>query len=250
MKVIIQGMAVEYADEGKGRVALFLHGWKDNLHTFDDITSLLSPSLRVIRVDLPGFGESETPATKWALVDYVRFVKALIDKLNINTDVLVGHSLGGRIVVKGVASKGLEVKKIVLISSAGVAQRKTLRNFFFIIVAKVGRVLTSVPPLSFLRQWLRRILYESIGSDYLGAGALRDTFLNIIKENLTSVAKTITMPALIIWGSGDTETPVIDGRRLQSFIRDSSLHILPGAGHFVHKDKPEEVAELIREFTK
>lgn len=250
MKVIVQEIAVEYTDEGKGPIALFLHGWKDNIHTFDSITSLLSSSLRVIRIDLPGFGESETPATKWALVDYVRFVRAFIDKLNIKPDVLVGHSLGGRIVIKGVASKGLEAKKIVLISSAGVAQRKTLRNFFFIIVAKVGRVLTSVPPFSFLRQWLRRSLYESIGSDYLGAGALRDTFLNIIKENLTSVAKTITLPTLIIWGSDDTETPVIDGRRLQSFIRGSSLHILPGAGHFVHKERPKEVAELIREFSK
>ena len=248
MKVIVQGIAVEYTDEGNGPIALFLHGWKDNLHTFDSIAPLLSSSLRVIRIDLPGFGESETPATKWALVDYVRFVQAFIDKLNIKPDILAGHSLGGRIVIKGIATKGLEAEKIVLISSAGVAQRKTLRNFFFIIVAKIGRALTSIPPLNRLRQNLRRGLYDSLGSDYLGAGALRDTFLNIIKENLTSAAKTITMPTLIIWGSDDTETPTIDGRRLQSFIRGSSLRVLSGAGHFVHKEKPEEVAELIREF--
>ena len=59
MKIIVKNLAIEYRDEGTGPVALFLHGWKDNLHTFDPLMPFLSDKLRIIRLDLPGFGESE-----------------------------------------------------------------------------------------------------------------------------------------------------------------------------------------------
>ena len=55
MKIIVQNLAINYKDEGDGSVALFLHGWQDNLHTFDSLIPFLFLKKRIIRFDLLGF---------------------------------------------------------------------------------------------------------------------------------------------------------------------------------------------------
>lgn len=249
MKTIVDGLAVEYDDCGSGPAIVMLHGWKDNLRTFDGVTGLLSDSFRVIRVDLPGFGRSDAPPADWALDDYIEFVKDFLAKLNAGPNVfLIGHSFGGRIIIKGVATQILDARKIILISSAGVARRKTLKRFILAALAKIGRIIASIPPISLWKQKLRRKLYEALGSDYFRAGELGGTFVNIIAEDLSAVAGNIKVPAQIIWGAEDDTTPIEEGKRLNRLIHGSEFRVIDGAGHFVHKERPEEVAKLIRGF--
>lgn len=248
MKIIVQNLAAEYQDDGVGNIILFLHGWQDNLHTFDALASFLSSTHRIIRLDLPGFGQTEAPKETWDLDDYVKFVNHFIQKLNINVDAIVGHSFGGRIVIKGEATKKFRLRNIILICSAGVAAKHTFRNTALKIIAKAVGVITYTPPFIFWREALRKKMYESIGSDYLNAGILKKTFLKIISEDLSSSAEKITTPTLLIWGSNDIQTPLSEGKKLSYLIHDSKLEIVQGAGHFVHKEQPRIVATLIQEF--
>lgn len=248
MKIIVQNLAIEYLDEGTGKVLLFLHGWQDNFHTFDSLASLLSPTRRIIRLDLPGFGKSEAPKGAWNLDNYIQFIKDFIEKLDIQVHAFVGHSFGGRIAIKGEATKNLQAQKIILIGSAGIAKNRTFRNSFFKLLAKIGGLITYLPPLVFWREGLRKRMYSFIGSDYLNAGVLKETFLKIISEDLSASAKKITTPTLLIWGESDTETPLSDGKQLAGMIADSKLKVINGAGHFVHKEKSQEVAKLVQEF--
>lgn len=248
MKIIIKNIAIEYSDEGEGLAILFLHGWKDNLHTFDFLAQILSEQWRIIRIDLPGFGGSELPLTTWNLDDYVQFVKDFIDKLNISVNVLAGHSFGGRIAIKAVTTKIIEPKKLILIASAGIAKTQTIRNYFFYIFAKAGKVITLLPPFIFWRKQLREKLYKIAGSDYLRSGSLKSTFLNVIKEDLSVYASKITIPCLLIWGDQDTETPLNEGEKLSKIIPNSQLQIITGAGHHVHQQNPQKVVELISNF--
>ena len=248
MKIIVQNLATEYLDEGTGKVVLFLHGWQDNLHTFDSLVSLLPPTLRIIRLDLPGFGKSEVPKETWDLNNYVQFVKDFIQKLDIKVYAFIGHSFGGRIVIKGEATKNLQAQKIILIGSAGMTKNRTFHNSFFKLLAKIGGLITYVPPLIFWREGLRKRMYSFIGSDYLNTGELKETFLKIISDDLSASAKNITIPALLIWGVNDTETPLADGKKLSQLIRGSDLKVFNETGHFVHREKSQEVARLIQEF--
>ena len=248
MKIIVQNLATEYLDEGTGKVVLFLHGWQDNLHTFDSLASHLSPTRRVIRLDLPGFGKSEVPKESWNLDNYVQFVKEFIEKLDIKVYALVGHSFGGRIAIKGEATKNLQAQKIILIGSAGIAKSRTFRNSTLKLLAKIGGLITYIPPLIFWRGGLRKRMYSFIGSDYLNTGKLKETFLKIISEDLSASARKITTPTLLIWGESDTETPLSDGKQLAGLIADSKLKVISEAGHFVHKEKLQEVAKLVQEF--
>lgn len=248
MKIIVQNLAIEYQDEGTGPAMLFLHGWQDNLHTFDSLVPLLAPAWRMVRLDLPGFGKSEVPKEDWNLDKYIQFVKDFIQKLNLQVSVLVGHSFGGRIVIKGIATKNLQANKIILIGSAGISKNRKFRKLTLKIIAKVGGLVTYIPPLNFWREKIRKKMYSQIGSDYLEAGALKETFLKIIEEDLGLAAKNITKPTLLIWGSNDMETPLTDGEQLVKLIYGSKLKVINKAGHFVHQEKPQEVAGIIQEF--
>jgi len=248
MKTIVNGLAVEYMDQGKGPIAIMMHGWKDDLHTFDAIVPVLADRHRIIRPDLPGFGGSDMPKEAWHLDDYAKFVKAFADKLGVNADVLIGHSLGGRITIKATASSVVKPQRIVLIASAGIAKRTTARNIVLRGIAKTGKAATAIWPLSIFRHPLRRKLYENIGSDYFAAGALKETFLNVVGEDLQSAASQITIPALLIWGNDDMTTPLQDGKRLQTLIKGSRLEVVEGAGHFVHMEHSNRVARAIEQF--
>ncbi|MCE9541285.1 alpha/beta hydrolase [Candidatus Kaiserbacteria bacterium] len=247
MKVIVNGVATEYADDGTGPVILMLHGWKDSLHSFDPLIPVLTQAYRVVRLDMPGFGGTEMPPKNWVLGDYVDFVGGFISKLKLDVHTLAGHSFGGRVAIKGVADGMFTPAKLVLIASAGVAERNTLRNKSLKVLAKVGKLATLPLPKS-VKNKLRNRLYKNIQSDYTNAGTLKDTFVNVISENLSGAAKEVTVPALLIWGSADTETTLEEGVRLGGLIKNSRLELIQAAGHFVHREHPDTVARLIGDF--
>lgn len=247
MKILVQGLATEYADEGTGPVVLMLHGWKDTLYTFDAITRQLADQYRIVRLDMPGFGATEIPDPSWRLDDYVDFVEDFIEKLNLHVDTLVGHSFGGRVIIKGVSRNVFAPRRVVLIAAAGVAERKAGRGTALKIVAKIGKFATSPLPRG-VRQKLRHRLYKTVGSDYHASGRLKDIFLNVVQENLALDASAITIPTLLVWGAEDSQTPLSEGEKLRHLIRGSQLETIRGASHFVHQEHPEKVASLIRSF--
>ncbi len=250
MKVIVNNLAVNYTDRGKGKPFLLLHGWGDNLHTFDLLVKELGSEYRFIALDLPGFGESEIPKETWEIADYIDFTAAFCNKIEVTPEVIVGHSFGGRVAIKGIANGGLKADRLVLIGSAGIAKSKSIKNIFVTFGAKIFKYVTFIPPLYFYRDQLRRKMYQMIGSDYLEAGAMKDIFLATIHEDLQQYAAKIKVPTLIIWGENDSATPLADGMKLNSLIKDSKLEIISGATHFVHQEQPKRVVEIIKDFLK
>lgn len=248
MKVIVNNLAIEYEDEGSGPTLLFLHGWQDDLHTFDLITTRLSRSFRIVRVDLPGFGKSDLPKETWAISNYVNFVESFIKKLNLSIYTIVGHSFGGRIILKGVGENILETERNILLASAGIIKSTSLKNKCLQICSKIIKPLLFIPPFSFWREKIRTRFYTKIGSDYMKTGNLKDTFIQIIGEDLEDYAKKINNKTLLIYGEKDESTPVSDGERLQKNIKNSELYIIKDAGHFVHQEKLEKVVELMGNF--
>lgn len=248
MKVVVNNMVVWYEDVGNGPILLCLHGWQDNLHSFDGLIRELD-GFRIIRLDLPGFGQSDDPFTSWVLDDYVSFINDFILAIKVKPNFLLGHSFGGRIITKGQATNKFSTEKVVLIGSAGLYKGGTARNILIKAASKIGKFITYIPPLIFFRKNIKNYFYKKIGSDYLGAkDFLRQTFLNIIQEDLEEYFRLIMVPTLIIWGREDSQTPLKDGEFINSLIKESTLKVVDDASHFVHKEKPELVANYIKDF--
>ena len=82
MQVIVNGLVTNYQKSGTGPVVLLLHGWGDNLSTFDGLVKELKLTYTVLRLDLPGFGGTDTPGETFNLELYARFVKEFLNKIN------------------------------------------------------------------------------------------------------------------------------------------------------------------------
>lgn len=249
MQTVVNGQLLSYTDEGKGSVILILHGWGSSGQSFEDLASYLSKRHRVIRLDFPGFGGSPQPSTDWGVAEYASCVRDFITKLGVKIDILVGHSFGGRVIIKGIAEGKLSPKKVILIGSAGVKPKPSTKKRLIRAAAKIGKVMNFVPGASKLRDNLRHKLYNIAGStDYIEAGEMQRIFINTIDEDLLPLVHKIKQPTLMIWGEDDASTPVSDAHSIKAELSDANLVVIPGAAHFVYLDKPDEVREAISKF--
>lgn len=252
MNIVVNGVLAHYETTGDAKkpVALLLHGWAADIKSFAGLAAHLQKRYFVVRLDLPGFGGSERPPADWHIADYANFARDFAAKAGIAAvDLLVGHSFGGRIAIKAVATGVLTPKKIVLLGSGGIRHSNDARNRLYKIVAKTGKFVTALPGLRQFRGKLRQALYASAGStDYINSGEMKQVFLHSINEDLRGDAAKITIPALLVWGEKDDQTPPSDGTILAAAIAGSSLHVITGAGHYVQLDAPSEVAALIDRF--
>lgn len=250
MQAIIQNLSVHYTDMGSGKAILFLHGWGASGANFAELAAKFAQQYRVVSVDLPGFGGSEQPQDDWHVGDYAMFVVALLEKLGIEKPyAIIGHSFGGRVALRGVATGVLQADKLVLIGAAGVKHSTSARNTAIKAVAKTGKAVLSFPGLKKVSARARKKLYAVVGSqDYVQSGTMKQIFLNTIDEDLSEFARDIHMPTLLVWGSEDDQAPLADGKFYHEHIAGSRLKIAASAGHFVHHDEPIQVMRWIREF--
>lgn len=243
LHLIVDDLDTAYTDRGSGPLLLFLHGWGADASSFNTLMEQFS-TCRCISLSFPGFGRSERPRTPWGVFEYAEFIRDFLAKLNIKPDIIIAHSFGGRVAVKGIGAGILNPKKLVLVASAGVAQ-KSARTYLVGKVARVVKTITAIPPLSFLQKHLKRLAGSR---DYTNAGAMRETFVKVVNENLEKDAGKITTPTLLVWGEKDAETPLAEAHTLRERIRGSRLEIIPNTGHFVFQEQPSVVAEKIKSF--
>ncbi len=248
MKVIVKNIVTEYSDHGEGDVILMLHGWQSEGSSFNEITSILSQKYRVVTLDLPGFGKTDTPSKPWSVKDYAVFTSLFIEKTNISPKALIGHSFGGRIIIKGISHGFFTSEKIILISSAGVTSKNKNKIYILKIAAKIAKTILVIPPLSFFGERIKKRTYKILQSDYYSSGVMRETMSIVVAEDLSEYAKKIKLPTLLIWGEKDNQTPVNDGKKLAQLIDSSKLVVINDKGHFVHKEEPLQVASIIKEF--
>ena len=123
MDFIFDGIKINYTDCGSGTPVVFLHGWGADIHSFDFVRPHLD-KFRMICIDLPGHGESQEPSRVYSINDFSSCVVSLLESIGVNRPVLVGHSNGGRVIIK-MLSQGFCAEKVVLIDSAGVIPKRS-----------------------------------------------------------------------------------------------------------------------------
>lgn len=248
MQVIVDSLLTHYQDEGEGRLLVLLHGWGDSAKGLRAVSDALKRGCRVISLDLPGFGGSQKPPRAWGLDDYAIFVQHFLQKIQAPAVwSFLGHSNGGAIIIRGTASGALESERMVLLASAGIRAVAKGRKLALRILAKTAKVITAPLPHS-LTQKLRARAYSKVGSDLLVVEGMQETFKKVVSQDVRADAAQLRLPVLLLYGEADDATPVWFGQQFHELMADSTLVVLPGAGHFLHLDRPEEVVRRIQEF--
>lgn len=245
-QAVINGLLINYYAEGDGQPIIFLHGWRSDASVWLPLfKTLVTDSYILYALDLPGFGKSETPHKPYTLHDYASIIKTFINLIPIPSSfvpIIIGHSFGARVALKYAAENPGRAAKLVLIASGG-AREKTSG-----IAKLLAKIIKPLFAPRFM-QPLRRKIYALFGAeDYIATPRLQKTFLNIINENILTIAETINLPTLLIWGEDDAVAPLAFGKKLHQAIRGSKLVVIPHAGHFCFIDQLEACGAAIAAF--
>ncbi len=249
MQLTIDHLNINFSTQGRGPDLLLLHGWGCDHQIWQPILPFLTTSHRVTSLDLPGFGSSSTPPHPWSLSNYAQLINQFIQDLSLKRPIIVGHSLGGAIAIILVVKKPKLSRKLILVSSSGV-RRPSLKKTLGWLAAKSGKILLSPLPEK-IQNELRNTLYHTLKeTDYLQSGKMKQTYLNIINQDLTPLLSQVFVPTLLIWGDQDTDTPLAKGKQMHQLIPRSQLKIIHHTGHFLFIDQSEQFCQIVNNFCK
>ena len=152
MFINIDGLNINYIDSGdknSENAILLLHGWGSNITLFQKMIDMLSPHMRVVAPDMPGFGESDEPNEPWNVDNYVWFIEKFCKMVSLENPIVLGHSFGGRVIIKSVTGDKptMNPPKIILTDSAGIKPKQSLKSKVNTKIYKMGRSVMSTAPM-------------------------------------------------------------------------------------------------------
>lgn len=252
MNLIIDGLNIEYTDTGAGIPVLLLHGWNSSFDVYKGIIKALSDRCRLVALNFPGCGNSDTMKEPWNLDDYCNLVLKFINALSLDNPIMIGHSHGGRTILKMVADGMVNPPKIVLLDSAGLIPKKSIKQKFRAKSFKLIKGMLTLPVIKNHSEQLLDKARKHYGSaDYNAAPeVLRKTMVSLVNTDLRDILHKIDCPTLLIWGDKDTATPLSDAKIMESLIKDSGLCVLEGTGHYSFCEKPYQAHAILRSFIK
>jgi 3-oxoadipate enol-lactonase len=249
-----KGVTLHVEQRGAGVPALvFLHYWGGSAGTWRHVIDALAPDFRTIAFDQRGWGRSAAPATGYALADLAADAMAVIEALDLEHYVLVGHSMGGKVAQWLAARRPRGLAGMVLVAPApptplalplearqGMVHAYDSRES---IMATVANVLAP--------HGLRPGELEAVVADSLaGSAAAKAAWpLASSQEDMTAEVGRINVPVIVISGEDDrVDRPHVLREELLPRIAQARMVVLPGVGHLVPLEAPTELAGLIRTF--
>ena len=263
-RLMVQQQPVFVQDSGPrdAPAILLLHGFGASLQAWDDWAPALEKNLRVLRIDIPGFGLSG-PAVNQDYSDAadVARVIAVMDQLGVQQVIVAGHSMGGRIAWNLAAAHPERVSKLVLLSPDGFPDPNAKSDKTYEVPALLGLLPYSLPKWALRMGGVAPAFAD--GSqltpqmmqryhDMMLAPGVRTALLERMRQTRNSdpVArlKSITVPTLLIWGEKDAFIPVGNAQDYLKAMPQARLVTLPGVGHVLHEEAPQASVQAVLDF--
>ncbi|MFC5528372.1 alpha/beta fold hydrolase [Cohnella yongneupensis] len=260
----MNGKNIAYLEEGNPQnpCVLLLHGWPETSLAWKDIIPFIVDSgYRAIAPDLPGFGQSESFDLELTLDRYVEFIGSFMQQLSLTHVHLFLHDWGGVVGLKWASENPSQVLSLFLGDTlythyakwhplgekfripqvgeqymAGFANREswnaTMKKEIPTVANEVledfYQIFTTPKGLEVSLQLYRNTNFDELESE---AGKL----------------SRIIAPVTIVWGDNDHFTPKdIAFVIKENELPQSEVHIIPGAGHFIHLECPEKVQPFVK----
>jgi len=250
--------AAVFEPEGDSRpgapLFVWAHGWG---HTHRNMLPLAEATRRLggsVLLDLPGFGDSPPPPGAWSTADYADAVaEFLTARFSAGGPpgrrIWIGHSFGCRVGLQLASRHPGLIGGLFLIAAAGLPRTRSLpERIRFAARRWAFRTARSLTPEGPRRDALR----ARFGSaDYARAGPMRPILVKAVGEDLSGVARTVSCPAVLVYGDRDSETPPEIGTRLSGLIPQSRLIVLRGFDHWsVLTDGRHQIVQRLSEFVE
>ncbi|WP_083615061.1 alpha/beta fold hydrolase [Paraburkholderia sp. SOS3] len=265
---VTDGTRIFYKDWGTGAPVVFSHGWPLDADAWDSqMLFLLQHGYRVIAHDRRGHGRSSQTSSGNDMDTYADDLAALMDALDINGAMMVGHSTGGGEVARYIGRHGSRrVKKVVLIGAVPPIMVKTEQNPGGLPVSTFDGIRNGVSANR--SQFYRDLAIPFYGYNRPNAKvsqAVVDEFwregmlggikgqYECIKQfsevDYTEDLKKINVPTLILHGDDDQIVPIADAGMLsEKIVKSATLKVYQGAPHGMCTTEADRVNADLLEF--
>ena len=244
----VDGMNIHWTSSGSGSQAvIFVHGWTCDESSWQRQVPELSKRFRVITLDLPGHGKSDSPKDgKFTMDLFARAVEAVRADAKVDRAVFAGHSMGtpvirqyalrypkrvaGLVIVDGlvqVAGVGRPFPIPAMTGDAGLQARERMVRGMF------GPATTPE-----LQQHILRMMLGT--KEATAAGAMTATWDQSWVTN-----DPIRVPTLAIYADGGG---IASRDNLSKIFPSNEYHQVPGTAHFLMMEKPQEFNKLVTDF--
>lgn len=235
---------------------LLVHGLGQiGLRDWDNVIPALEQQYHVITLDLPGFGQSQVPEGRYTPSNYAKVLHWLKTQYSERPIYVVGHSMGGAVVLRYGHLFPEDIEKAVMVDAAGILQRtafvkhsarvaadkETLPGPFSKWVERakdigatvIERVSSGPDPSSILQS--NDVVWNAIMSQRPNMNAA----MSLVEENFTDAVFNFTPPAAIIWGEKDNVAPLRTGEMLAKQLKQvEAFYTIADAGHVPMKTHP------------
>ena len=126
--------------EGKGKPILCVHGITANCRCWKILAAALVPQYNMIAMDLRGRGRSDKPDTGYSLDHHIRDIHCLLDDLDIDQTVIMGHSLGAFIGLAFAAQYPDRIDRLILVDGGGDLSKEQMDKVFVGIKPALDRL--------------------------------------------------------------------------------------------------------------
>ncbi len=249
---------------------VFLHGFGENLRTWEPLLGYWEGEEHILLVDLPGQGRSRPARMEnYSHRNQARLLGEFISEKGREKAVLVGHSMGANLALRIALSMPEMVVGIVLLSPAvytarGIPFARFLVDFPFTRVVASTLVRRLVRSPGKLADILRESVYDPgiVDEDMVerlinplvdnprSRLALLYLFRDSGRNHVLPDFSLLDMPVLIIQGADDPLVPLQHAESLQNIVPDADLVILKRCGHLPHEEKPHRVAQELNQFLR
>jgi pimeloyl-ACP methyl ester carboxylesterase len=267
------GFTADCAGEGDA-VALLLHGFPECRQSWRaQLPALAALGWRTVAPDMRGYGESSRPQEKAAyrIERLSEDAAALFEALGAKRRILIGHDWGGAIAWHA-ALAGLPLDGLVILNAPHPARfREELKTWdqrrrswymaFFLLPWLPERLLTRGGGRPLVRDLKRQspnlpdALLETMRRNVIQPGAAT-AMLAYYRANIRGIASEasgappIECPTLLLWGEDDVYLSPALASGNEAWVRNLTVHRLPGVSHWVQADAPEQVNRLIAEWAR
>ncbi|RXJ94112.1 2-hydroxy-6-oxohepta-2,4-dienoate hydrolase [Malaciobacter molluscorum] len=208
---------------------VFLHGWGSNKSIMKNAFSNTLKDFRHIYIDMPGFGKTSNEYVLQT-TDYVIIIDKFLQAIDSVPTAIAGHSYGGKVATL------LKPQNLILLSTAGILEEKSLKVKLKIFFAKILNMLG----LRNITKTFRSKDVESMNEN------MYETFKNVVNEDFTIYFKEFKNNALIFWGEEDTATSLQSGKKISQLIEKSTFKSYKGDHYFFCKNA-EDIAKCIED---
>jgi len=247
---------------GGGVPLILVHGFPTSSRLWHSVVRDFPDGHRLVIVDLPGFGRSESGPGSADCASHADSLLALLDDLRVSKACLVGHGMGGGVVQRVAMRAPERVSHLALLDSAafGVSPRRMAG-----LARRLGGLARFLPP-----GLLAGLVQGSVRRGFALPERSRITLDTCLQPFTTDVGRdqlarhlaaldgcdtaettprlaALGIPTAILWGADDPFYPASLAERLRAAIPHATLDLIAGASHFIPEDAPERVIARLTE---